>query len=73
MTPSAYGWRMTRILGVVLGVILIAAGSLFFLQGIGLVAGSSMTGTTTWTVLGPLIAILGLVVLLVTLRRTRRR
>ncbi|WP_344344106.1 hypothetical protein [Agrococcus versicolor] len=64
---------MTRILGVVLGVILIAAGSLFFLQGIGLVAGSSMTGTTTWTVLGPLIAILGLVVLLVTLRRTRRR
>ncbi|WP_144720034.1 hypothetical protein [Agrococcus jejuensis] len=64
---------MTRILGIVLGVILIAAGGLFFLQGIGLVAGSSMTGTTTWTVLGPLIALAGLVVLLVTLRRTRRR
>lgn len=64
---------MTRILGIVLGVILIAAGGLFFLQGIGLVGGSSMTSTTTWTVLGPLIALAGLVVLLVTLRRSRRR
>lgn len=64
---------MTRILGIVLGVILIAAGTLFFLQGIGLIPGSSMTGTTTWTVLGPLIALAGAVVLLVTLRRTRRR
>ncbi|SDH39432.1 hypothetical protein [Agrococcus jejuensis] len=64
---------MTRILGLVLGAILIAAGGLFFLQGIGVVGGSSMTNTTTWTVLGPLIALGGLVVLLVTLRRSRRR
>lgn len=64
---------MTRTLGIVIGVVLIAAGSLFFLQGIGIVGGSSMTNTTTWTVLGPLIALGGLVVLLVTLRRARRR
>ena len=64
---------MARILGIALGVILVAAGSLFFLQGIGIVGGSSMTNTTTWTVLGPLIALAGLVVLLVALRRSRRR
>lgn len=64
---------MARILGIVLGVVLIAAGGLFFLQGIGVVGGSSMTSTTTWTVLGPVIALVGAGVVLVTLRRTRRR
>ena len=64
---------MARILGIALGVILVAAGSLFFLQGIGIVGGSSMTGTKTWTVLGPIIALVGVAVVVVVLRRTRRR
>jgi hypothetical protein len=35
-------------------------GILFTLQGIGLVKGSSMSNTTTWSILGPVIAIIGL-------------
>ncbi|QCR20158.1 hypothetical protein [Agrococcus sp. SGAir0287] len=64
---------MARILGIVIGAVVVAAGTLFFLQGIGIVGGSSMTNTTTWTVLGPLIALAGVIVIVVTLRRTRRR
>lgn len=62
---------MNRIIGLVLGVILIAAGILFTLQGAGVVGGSVMSGNTTWTVLGPIIALLGLALLLLTLRRGR--
>ena len=35
-------------------------GVLFTLQGIGKVQGSFMSNTTTWTVLGPIIALVGL-------------
>ena len=38
------------------------AGAVFTLQGIGVLHGSSMTGSTTWAVLGPLIAIAGIVI-----------
>jgi hypothetical protein len=44
----------------VLGVLMVVAGAIFTLQGIGLLKGSSMTGTTMWTVLGPIIAVAGL-------------
>jgi len=39
---------------------MVIAGSVFFLQGIGLLGGSSMSGSTLWAVLGPLIALAGL-------------
>lgn len=62
---------MNRIIGLVLGAILIAAGILFTLQGAGVVGGSAMSGNSTWTVLGPIIALIGLALLLLTLRRGR--
>ena len=46
-------------MGRVIGIIVFAAGTLFTLQGVGLVKGSAMSNTTTWTVLGPIIAIAG--------------
>ncbi len=46
---------------VVLGVVVALFGLLFTLQGFGAVSGSPMSNTTTWSVLGPLIAIVGLV------------
>jgi len=49
-----------RIVIVVLGLIVAAFGVLFALQGFGEVHGSPMTNTTTWSVLGPLIALAGL-------------
>lgn len=51
----------TRIWSVV-GIVMLVAGAVFTLQGIGVLHGSSMTGSTTWAVLGPLIAVAGIVV-----------
>jgi hypothetical protein len=44
----------------VLGVLMVLFGVLFTLQGIGKVQGSPMSNTMTWTVLGPVIAVVGL-------------
>ncbi len=43
----------------VLGVVLVVMGSVFTLQGLGYLAGSPMTGATLWAVLGPVIAVVG--------------
>ena len=43
-----------------LGVMMVLFGVLFTLQGVGKVQGSFMSNTTTWTVLGPIIALIGL-------------
>ena len=47
---------------VVVGVLVGLAGLLFTLQGFGAVTGSPMTGTTTWSILGPIILLIGVVV-----------
>ncbi len=44
----------------VLGVIIALFGVLFALQGFGVVGGSPMTNTTTWSILGPVIALVGI-------------
>ena len=45
-----------------LGVLVALAGVLFTLQGVGVIAGSPMSNTTFWSVAGPLIVVVGLVV-----------
>jgi hypothetical protein len=45
---------------VAAGVVITLLGLVFFLQGIGVLKGSSMSNTTTWSVAGPLIAAAGL-------------
>lgn len=64
---------MGRSVGVVVGVVVTLMGVLFFLQGIGVVGGSFMSGTTTWSVLGPIIAVVGLALIAVSARRRRPR
>ena len=54
------------------GVLATAAGVIFALQGLGYITGSVMTGTTLWTVLGPLIAIVGLSMIAMGVRARRR-
>ncbi|HEX3547151.1 MAG TPA: hypothetical protein VHU62_11310 [Mycobacterium sp.] len=44
----------------VLGVIVTLFGLLFALQGFGVVGGSPMSNTTTWSILGPIIALIGI-------------
>jgi uncharacterized membrane protein HdeD (DUF308 family) len=54
------------------GVLATVAGVIFALQGLGYINGSVMTGTTLWTVLGPLIAVVGLSMIVMGLRARRR-
>lgn len=49
---------MRHVVGGV-GVFVALAGLLFTLQGFGAVQGSPMSNTTTWSVLGPVIALIG--------------
>ncbi|KRE28423.1 hypothetical protein ASG82_06965 [Mycobacterium sp. Soil538] len=56
---------------IVVGVVVALFGLLFTLQGFGAVAGSPMSNTTTWSVLGPIIALVGVVLAVAGWRRRR--
>jgi len=62
---------MIRFLLIVAGLFITLAGVIFALQGVGVIGGSFMSGTTTWAVTGPLIALAGLALLVLGLRRPR--
>ena len=51
---------MGRVIVVIVGVVIALFGLLFALQGFGVVGGSPMSNTTTWSVLGPIIALVGI-------------
>jgi hypothetical protein len=55
-------------LGVV-GVVLLAAGTVFALQGFSVLGGSVMSGSSVWKVAGPIIAVAGLALLAGAARR----
>ncbi len=50
----------TRVLLTAAGVLIAIAGIVFTLQGVGYVTGSFMTGATQWAIIGPFIAVAGL-------------
>jgi hypothetical protein len=53
----------------VLGVMMVAAGGVWFLQGIRVLPGSFMTGSRFWMVAGALVAVAGLALFLDGARR----
>jgi hypothetical protein len=61
-----------RNLLLALGGVLALLGSLFLLQGSGLVHGSPMTGDHFWIYAGAVIAVVGLVLLAMGFRTARR-
>jgi hypothetical protein len=60
-----------RIVTVLLGVLVALAGLLFTLQGFGAVSGSPMSNTTTWSILGPIIALVGIAIAFAGSRRRK--
>jgi hypothetical protein len=46
---------------VVVGVVLVVIGCVFTLQGLGYLGGSAMKGVTLWAFVGPIVAIVGIV------------
>lgn len=63
---------MDRPVLVIVGLVIALLGLLFTLQGVGIVKGSAMTGTTLWTVIGPVIIVVGLAIAAIGVRRRTR-
>jgi hypothetical protein len=52
--------EFVRVVGSAVAVVVIVAGVIFTLQGVGVIGGSFMSGSALWAGLGPLIALGGL-------------
>ncbi len=54
--------RTMRIVVLGLGVVVACFGVLWALQGFGVVGGSPMSNTTTWSIIGPITAVVGIAI-----------
>jgi uncharacterized membrane protein HdeD (DUF308 family) len=55
-----------------LGVLAVIVGVVWTLQGLGYLGGSAMTGVTLWAVVGPIVAVVGVVLIGASFRPGRR-
>ena len=62
---------MSRTALILVGVLATALGVLWTLQGLGYVEGSPMTGVSFWAVVGPIVAGLGVALVIVGARRPK--
>jgi len=51
------------------GALLIVTGGVWFFQGIGVIHGSFMTDTTSWTIIGAAVVLVGIALMAVPRRR----
>jgi hypothetical protein len=56
---------------LVVGVLVFLMGALWTLQGFDVVGGSAMSGVTLWAIVGPIVAVIGLVLAGIGLRKPR--
>ncbi|CAN5334631.1 hypothetical protein BH09ACT6_BH09ACT6_08030 [soil metagenome] len=61
--------RAGRIALVIVGVIVALVGAVFAGQGMNLIPGSSMTGDRTWLYIGAIMVIVGIVLVVLGLRK----
>jgi hypothetical protein len=54
-----------------IGVVLAIAGAIWALQGFGVIGGSFMSGDSVWAIIGPIIAVAGLALVALGIRRAR--
>ena len=62
---------MAKPVWVIVGVVLVLLGLLWSLQGFGVIGGSVMSGTTTWSIIGPIVLVVGVVVVAAGVRGRR--
>lgn len=67
VTPMKRIWPF-----VVPGVILIAVGLVWTLQGLNVLGGSAMSGSTMWAVIGPIVLLAGVALIWIGIARRRR-
>ena len=65
--PRLVGWTP-----MVIGLLAIVLGGLWTLQGIGVVGGSVMSGNRIWAIIGPVVALAGLILIVIGTRRRNR-
>ncbi len=53
-----------RAVWIILGIVAVLVGGLWTLQGLDIVHGSGMSGDRTWAIVGPIVVVVGLLVLL---------
>ena len=53
------------------GLLLVLVGVLWTLQGLDIIGGSGMSGKTLWAVIGPIVALIGLGMMIARLRGRR--
>jgi len=53
------------------GAVLTVAGVIWALQGFGVIGGSFMSGDSVWAVIGPVVAVVGLVIAGIAITRAR--
>jgi len=56
---------------LVIGVLLVLTGAIWTLQGLDVLGGSAMSGVTLWAIIGPIVAIVGVVMVIAGARRMR--
>jgi hypothetical protein len=57
-----------RWIGLVIGIIALAAGIIWTLQGFNVLSGSVMSGQTMWQIIGPIVALIGAILVIFTVR-----
>ncbi len=57
---------------LLIGGLMLVSGAVFTFQGLGVLQGSPMTGSSFWAVAGPLVAGLGVSLIIVSLQSRRR-
>lgn len=62
--PGAYHPYMRRafVVTFAVGLLVAAFGLIWALQGFGVISGSPMSNTTTWSVIGPITVVIGIVI-----------
>jgi drug/metabolite transporter superfamily protein YnfA len=61
--------RRTLVATFVIGLVFALFGLIWALQGFGVLGGSQMSNTTTWSITGPITALIGVVVAFVSWRK----
>jgi hypothetical protein len=64
---------MGKIVATAIAALLIAIGAVWTLQGLGYLKGSSMTGSTVWATVGPIVAAFGVALIYVAFRGPKKR
>jgi drug/metabolite transporter superfamily protein YnfA len=54
--------RRTFVVSLAIGVVVALFGLIWALQGFGVLLGSPMSNTTTWSIIGPITALIGTVI-----------